>query len=408
MAHLAHNPPAPVAERFDSRHAGSLPTLMLGAGVIGVIGSLIGLAVPAWREQFAFSWLFASFFFFSLCLGGLFWTIVHHATDAEWSTLVRRQMENLAGVIPLFIIFFGILVLCCKHYLWRWWEIQPGTDAVLDAKAGYLNHTFFIIRFFAYFLILGGLAFVLRGHSVSQDRDGNLNRSNKMRKWSAGGLIGFGVCITFAAVDWLMGIDYHWASTMWGVYVFAGSAGAGMSLVVIIVTSLRDKGYLKPVTLEHYHIMGKWMLAFTIFWAYIGFAQYMLIWYANIPEENIYFRVRNTEGWFYLSSLLVIGRFFLPFPILLTQWIKKHPHRLCYVAWWIIFMQLVDMYVIVLPGMQFDHPGVTVGLHFHILDLLALLGVGGLAGTVWFWLLRNSNLFPNRDPRLAGSVKLTN
>src|SRR6476659_7180220 len=105
---------------------------------------------------------------------------------------------------------------------------------------------------------------------------------------------------------------------MWGPYIFAGAAGSSMSLLVLVTTALRKAGYLKAVTLEHYHIMGKWMLAFTIFWAYIGFSQYMLIWYANIPEENIYFRLRNTESWHFLSTLLVVGRFFIPFPILLT------------------------------------------------------------------------------------------
>jgi hypothetical protein len=223
-----------------------------------------------------------------------------------------------------------------------------------------------------------------------------------MRKWSVGGLIGFGVCLTFAAVDWLMGLDYHWFSTMWGVYVFAGAAGSSMSLLVIIVTMLRERGYLKPVTLEHYHIMGKWMLAFTIFWAYIGFSQYMLIWYANIPEESIYFRIRNTESWNFFSTLLVVGRFFIPFPILLTQWIKKHPRRLCYLAGWIILMQLLDMYVIVLPSLH------KSGFHPSILDLLALLAVGGIVGWLWFRVLGSANLFPNRDPRLPGSIKLTN
>src|SRR3982750_3527145 len=131
---------------------------------------------------------------------------------------------------------------------------------------------------------------------------------------------------------------------MWGVYLFAGAAGSSMALMVLILNALKRRGYLSVVNNEHYHIMGKFMLAFTIFWAYVGFSQYMLIWYANIPEENVYFRIRNTEGWWYFSLLLVVGRFFLPFPILLTQWIKKHPNRLCWLAWGVLFLQLIAVY----------------------------------------------------------------
>jgi hypothetical protein len=130
----------------------------------------------------------------------------------------------------------------------------------------------------------------------------------------------------------------------------------------------------------------------------------MLIWYANISEETIYFRIRNTESWNFFSTLLVVGRFFLPFPILLTQWVKKHPNHLCLVAGWILLMQLLDMYVVVLPSL-YQTGFNPLSLPF---DLLAFVGIGGLIGWLWFRNLSNSNLFPTRDPRLAASIKLTN
>src|SRR2546430_10245532 len=158
----------------------------------------------------------------------------------------------------------------------------------------------------------------------------------------------FALCLTVGAFDWLMRLNYHGFSTMFGVYSFAGAAGASMSLLVLVITALRQAGYLKDiVTVEHYHIMGKWMLAFCVFWAYIGFGQYMLIWYANLPEETQFFITRNTQSWWALSMLLVIGRFFGPFAILLVRSVKKHPSQLCLIAGWIVFMQLLDMYVIV-------------------------------------------------------------
>ncbi len=222
-----------------------------------------------------------------------------------------------------------------------------------------------------------------------------------MRNFGVGGIPALAVCLTFAAVDWLMGLDYHWFSTMWGVYIFAGAAGSSISLLVLIVTALKKQGYLSVVNDEHYHIMGKFMLAFTIFWAYIGFAQYMLIWYANIPEETAYFRLRNTESWWYFSQFLVVGRFFLPFPVLLFQFIKKTT-LINSVAWWILLMQLLDIYVIVLPALH------RTGVHFSIFDLTSLVGIGGILGWLFLRLLTQTNLFPTRDPRLLGSLKLSN
>ena len=186
-----------------------------------------------------------------------------------------------------------------------------------------------------------------------------------MRKLGVAGIPAVALGITFSGVDWLMGLDHHWFSTMWGVYLFAGAAGSSMSLLVIIVTLLKRLGYLKVVNLEHYHTMGKYMLAFTIFWAYIGYSQYMLIWYANIPEETIYFRLRNTGTWWYFSTFLVVGRFFLPLPVLLMQATKKAPQYLVLVAGWILCMQLVDIYVVVMPVLN------KTGWKFSIFDFSA-------------------------------------
>jgi len=174
--------------------------------------------------------------------------------------------------------------------------------------------------FLGFFLLA---AIALRRFSVRQDSNGNPWFTIGMRKVSFISLPMFALCLTFGAFDWLMSLNYRWFSTMFGVYIFAGAAGASMSLLVLVITALRQAGYLKDiVTVEHYHIMGKWMLAFCVFWAYIGFGQYMLIWYANIPEETQFFLVRNTRSWWVLSMLLVIGRFFVPFAILLMRSIK--------------------------------------------------------------------------------------
>lgn len=400
MSDHSHALTPPAAETFDSKRVTGLSSIFLGVGVVGIAVSLIGLFSESWRAQFAHSWLFGMVYFFTICCGGLFWTCLHHATDAEWSVVVRRQMENIARLLPYFAYFF-IPLLLCQNLLWHWWDIPKGQDPLLDAKSGYLNHTFFYVRLVFYFVMLGWISTSLFKRSTKQDTDGAVVHSIKMRNLSVGGIPALAVCLTFAAVDWLMGLDYHWFSTMWGVYIFAGAAGSSMSLLVLIVTMLKKNGYLKVVNDEHYHIMGKFMLAFTIFWAYIGFSQYMLIWYANIPEETIYFRLRNTESWWYFSQFLVIGRFFLPFPILLFQMTKK-TKLINFVACWILFMQLIDLYVVVLPSLH------RTGVHFSLFDLTSLVGIGGILGWLFLKHLGQSYLFPTRDPRLLGSLKLSN
>jgi hypothetical protein len=312
--------PAPEGEYFEPARFSGLSLLLAGGAVVGLVLCLFGALKD--QPQFSFSWLFGFFYFFTLCCGCLFWTIVHHATDAEWSVVVRRQLENM-GLLLFALFLFAIPILILRHHLFEWMNIPPGKDAVLDSKRQYLNWSFFAFRAFLYFILLGGVAFLLRRFSVAQDRDGNPRCTVWMRKIAFAGLPIFGLALSFAAFDWLMGLNYRWYSTMWGPYIFAGAAGSSMSLLVLVTTALRKAGYLKVVTLEHYHIMGKWMLAFSVFWAYIGFSQYMLYWYANIPEETEYFLVRNTESWWPLSMLSVIGRFFIPFAILLLQGIKK-------------------------------------------------------------------------------------
>ena len=393
----ALTPPAP--ERFDPKHLGGLPTILLGAGGVGCAVSLLGFLIKP--EQAAHSWLFAFAYFFTVAIGTLFWTCLHHATDAAWSVVVRRQLENLCSLLPYFALLF-IPLLFVSKYLWHWWDLAPGVDPLLDAKQPYLSHGFFYIRAVVYFSLLTLIALSLKGRSIAQDSDGASKHTYVMRKLGIGGIPTLALCITFAGFDWLMGLDYHWFSTMWGVYLFAGAAGSSMSLLVLVVYALKSKGYLKPVSLEHYHIMGKFMLAFTIFWAYIGFSQYMLIWYANIPEETVYFRIRNVGFWHVLSTFLVVGRFFLPFPILLQQWTKKNPKYLCYVAWWVLGMQFLDIYVIVLPALH------KTGFSPSIFDISSWVGIAGILGWLFLKNLGKSPLFPTRDPRLAESIKLTN
>ena len=400
MSDRLHNAPTPEGEYFETGRFAGLSVLL---GVVAVVAlALCGAGAAIDPKQFSFSWLFAFGFFFTLCAGCFFWTIVHYATDAEWTVVVRRQLENIAVLVAVLAIFF-IPILLLRHHLYEWMNIAPGKEANLDSKRAYLNLNFFILRaaFFLGFFIIASQ--FLRRFSVRQDKDGNPQFTIRLRKVAFASLPLFALCLTFGAFDWLMSLNYRWFSTMFGVYIFAGAAGSSMSLLVLVISALQRAGYLKNVvTLEHYHIMGKWMFAFCVFWAYIGFGQYMLIWYANIPEETQYFLTRNTESWWGLSMLLVIGRFFGPFAILLLQSIKKHPRQLCYVAAWILLMQMLDIYLVVLPALH------GTGVHVSVWDFAALIAIGATLAFVYLRIVGKTSLFPVRDPRLVESLKLVN
>ncbi len=406
MSDHSHTTPQP--EFFDYKHVGGRFLGLVGMAVAAfviIFGSVIYSAVTgdkAGVRQFAFSYLFAFFFFLTICMGGLFWTLVHHAVDAEWSVVVRRQLENMASLLVIMGVLFIPLVFVAPE-LWKWMKPEYADDPLLIAKAAYLNPTFFWLRaafYFGFFVLCGGL---LRAFSIAQDKDGAVRFTILNRRVTFASALLFAVCLTFAAVDWLMGLDYHWFSTMWGVYIFAGTALSSMCVLVLIITALRSAGYLqKVVTMEHYHIMAKLMIAFTIFWAYIGFSQYMLIWYANIPEETIYFMRRTTGTWWFLSQFLVVGHFFVPFLFLLFYRGKRAPFFLCGMAIWILAMHLLDMYVIVLPAL---YPN---GFHVSFLDVFCLIAIGCTLAAVFIKRLGESSLFPSRDPRLPESIALKN
>src|SRR5262249_29467850 len=270
--------------------------------------------------------LFGFSFFFTITAGFLFWILVHHATDAEWSVVTRRIMETWAISFRYGWVFFAPLFIYAPR-VWAWMDVKKGVDPLIDGKRGLLNYPFWLARFI---IIVGGfalIAYLMRRWSTSQDKDGNPKYTVWMRQLAFGGIPFFAIGLTFAAIDWLMSLDYYWFSTMWGVYVFAGSAWAAMASLIIITALLRKAGYLEGiVSTEHYLIMGKLLLAFTIFWAYIGFGQYFLIWYANIPEETSYFLRRNATTWNILSTGLVVFHFFVPFLLLLSQRLKRNPN----------------------------------------------------------------------------------
>ncbi len=397
-SHQEAEPRSP--EYFDYKHVGGR---FLGVAALAILALITTFVLGGYEpKQFAFSWLFGFTVFLTICMGALFWVLVHHGVDAEWSVVVRRQLENLAGLLPVMALLFVPLIFVAPH-LWYWMKIPPGQDVLLDEKWPYLTDWFFWIRSAFYFGFFTLSIWLLKKFSVAQDTSGSPKYTIWNRKVTFASLPLFAVSLTFGAVDWLMGLDFHWFSTMWGVYLFAGSALSAMCVLVLLITALRSAGYLKGiVSIEHYHIMGKLMFAFTVFWAYIGFSQYMLIWYANIPEETVYYLIRNVESWNTLNIILVIGHFWVPFLLLLPQASKRSPVFLCIMAIWILAMHVLDIYIIVLPALH------KTGFSPSILDLLALIAIGATLMAVFLKKLGDTPLWPLRDPRLPQSLRLLN
>ncbi len=385
--------------------AGSWATRLRGVGgLVLVVAGVLGYLAEDHYAQFLHSYLVSYAFLLSLCLGGLFFTMVHHLVGATWFVVVRRVAERLAGGFPLMaVLFLPILVplLMGNHHLYEWadHELVAG-DHVLHGKAPYLNVPFFTIRAVIYFAIWIGVARFFINSSRRQDESGDPSLTVEMRKKAAPGIILFALSLTFAAFDWLMSLVPHWFSTIFGVYYFAGtmiSLFAAMSLILML---LQERGRLQGiVTTQHYHDLGKYLFAFTFFWGYIAFSQYMLIWYADMPEETFWYDARQTGNWVAVSKFLVLFHFIIPFAGLLSRHTKRNVGGLAFFAILMLLMHWVDMYWLVMPTLHKD------GIAFGMIDAACLVGlacvfVGGLIAR-----LKEGLLAPVKDPYFEDSVQ---
>jgi hypothetical protein len=375
------------------------PALIIG--ITGLIASVAGYFVD--HSQFFFSYLTAYTFWLTMTLGALFFTLLHHLTNADWSIVLRRILETVMMILPVMaILFIPILLGISDLYHWSHEDVVAA-DPILQKKSAYLNPVFFTIRIVLYFTIWILLARGLYKTSLAQDLGYQPEQTVKLRKISAPGMVLFALSITFASFDLLMSLDAHWYSTIFGVYIFGGSLLAILSFMVIFGNLLRKRKILaETITVEHYHDLGKFLFAFTIFWGYIGFSQYFLIWYANIPEETIWYLHRWEGSWKILTMVLVFGHFVIPFMALLPRFVKRNMGSLTFFAIWILIMHWIDIYWLVMPNL--NHHGV----HFSWMDVATTLGIGGLY--LWFFLQKyyKHPLVPVGDPRLDVSIHMKN
>ena len=375
---------------------------------IALVIGLCGLAISGvgWftdGSRFYHAWLTAFLYWLSLGLAGLFFTMLHYLTAARWSVVLRRVSEGLMLQLPWLAVAF-LPVLLGLHDLFHWsHEEALASDHLLKWKSAYLNAPFFVVRVAVYFAVWTALALLLRKRSLAQDAQPQLDHVAGLRKLSAGGMLLFAVTVTFAAFDWLMSLEPHWYSTIFGVYFFGGCFLSGVSLIVVICFFMRRNGILgEIITAEHYHDLGKLMFAFTIFWAYIGFSQFFLIWYGNIPEETIWYLSRWEGGWSGVSFVLLFGHFAIPFLVLIFRAVKRSPMLLGLVAAWILVMHWVDLYWLVYPTFMEQSAGVGW------IEIAPVVGIGGVFVSSFWRSFSSHPLVPTGDPWLGASIKFVN
>ena len=378
--------------------------LMTGAGALGLLGLVATLAGTAGADARPayFSYLFAFAYWGGIALASVVLLQIFHTFKAKWMVILRRPLEIMAVSVVVFLVLFIPIAIGLKH-IYSW--VEPAADLprealhILEHKKPYLNPSFFIARSVGYVLLASFIAFRLFGLSTKQDTSGDIQLSAKQRWLGAAALPFIALVFSFAGFDWLMSLQPLWYSTIFGVYFFAGSFVSTISLLVIVTDRARGKNLFGDlVSPEHIHNLGKLMLAFTCFWAYIGFSQFLLIWIAGLPEEVPFFMVRMKGDWAALSVFMIVGNFLLPFAALLSRSLKRDRSKLALVAFWILLVHALDIYWLVMPTLNPD------SMPFHWTVIPAFVGVGGLAIAFAIWRARGHFMIPVKDPYLADSL----
>lgn len=348
------------------------------------------------HERFFQSYLVAFCTATFIILGATFFVYVQYLTGSAWSVPIRRILENIMVSIPIGALLFIPVAFAGVDDLYKWARPEALSDALIQTKKAFLNVGGFRLRAGILFALWSIWAFAIWTSSTKQDKTKSIEQMKTSSRWSAPGLLL--VCLTgcLAAFEWIMSLDPHWYSTIFGLYCLAGGCVAMWALVTLIALGFRSNGVLAhTITVEHYHDLGKWMFALSVFWTYLAASQYLLIWYASIPEETIYFKERMEGSWGWVSVLLPVGRFAVPFALLVSRAAKRNFTMLRISAIWILFMEFVDMYWMIMPNFhEYAH-----GFQLHWLDLATLGAVFSVYGLVFWSRFKSNSLVVEGDLR---------
>jgi hypothetical protein len=426
---------------------------------LAMAGGLLAV-VTADADRLGYAYLFGLFTTATFMLGALFLVLIQFLTASYWGVSTRRIVEVVMSGAPVVALlalpFIGGVVLGKINIYDEWQSVaahgehgsesESGTESgehgmlelgaslahaqddgeapeadaheaaheeehsltpqeaalhhrVVSEKTGYLNTKGWAARSIGYLILWSLIALAYFGWSRRQDEDGDPKHTLRMQSLAAPSLILFAGSLTFASFDWLMSLEAAWFSTIFGVIIFAGSAVSILALTILIGLSLHNRGLVgDAINTEHFHDLGRLMFGFICFWTYVQFSQWMLIWYAGIPEEATWFHKRWEDGWMFVSYLLILGHFLAPFFLLISRVQKRALRWLQVMCVWVILMHIVDIYWFIMPQ--------AGGFQVQLADVGALLFVGGVFFAYVFWQLGRVPLLPIGDPRLQRSLNL--
>lgn len=393
----------------------TLANRFLMAGIAGLVLTALGVFVSDARGV-ALSYLVGIAYWCAVAIGMLMLIFIHHIMDAGWSTVIRRQYEHgISAFKWLGVLFLPLLISAWVKpgFVWPWmdlnFELHPGhtvgADPLYVKKQGFLNLHMFTGMTVGFFLVWMWLSARLRKASFSQDNDGQAKWTFMNRKTAAFGIALNALALTFAAIYWMKSLEYHWFSTMYGVWFFANCMRAALAFAVFITVWLYNRGDYKGIfNTGHFHALVSLAFAFVVFWAYVTFSQYFLIWNANVPEETFWYNIRESGDWWYIGMLLLFGHFFVPFLAWLRWKNKSERKPALLISAWVAVIILIDLCYNVLPALKHHEEPVPFFSINLLWVLTSVVGVGGVCVWAYMKSLATTKLIPIRDPRIVESL----
>lgn len=364
---------------------------------LGLVALVLCVAVAFISPRQVFrAYLAAYIFWIGIPLGCWGLLMLHHLVGGRWGFVIQRVLESGIQTFPLMVLFFVPILLGLDHiYPWA----QPdmvAADPILREKSRYLNVPLFIARAVFYFAIWITVGRLLTQWSLEQDRTADVTLTRKLQRLSGPGLLLYGLTVTFSAIDWVMSLEPHWYSSIYGILYMVGYGLAALALSIILCWLREGEQPLaRVISSDRFHDLGNMLLALVMLWAYVNFSQFLLMWMANLAEEVPWYLHRLNGGWEWVALALVLFQFALPFLLLLSRSTKRRAQTLALVAAAIVFMHWLDMQWLIAPSFY------PAQFQLHWMDMIALIGIGGVWLAVFVGYLRAHPALPLRDPRFS-------
>jgi hypothetical protein len=392
----AHHHSYNFSETFD--FSGKVKTISIVAILVGIIAIAYGFLTGNTERTFL-NLLLMSYYFTCVCSAGVFFCAIQFVAQAGWSAALLRIPQAFGKILPLasLLLIMVVVLGLYSHNLYHW-NTPEGSEEFSPSKAIYLSPVFFLVRIIAFLAAYSIFSFILTKASVNEDLNGGLSSYKKSIKYSAIFLVIFGFTFPIWAFDTIMSLEANWFSTMFGWYNFAAMWVSGLAAITVTLILLKKAGYVSWINENHFHNLGQFVFGFSIFWTYIWFAQFILIYYANIPEETVYFFKRWEGQYLPLFWLNLIINFMSPVLILMSRDAKRKTNMLLFVCIVLLCGHWLDYYMMIMPGTIGEAAG------FGIIEIGTIVGFVGLFAFSVLTALSKASLAPKNHPFLEESL----